>query len=82
LEKERKIPYDEAERMAECFNCPYIETSAKADVSSENNVDTAFELALIQLFKKEKKLRDSNLASICKRAERAQVSDDSCCNLF
>jgi flagellar basal body P-ring protein FlgI len=38
--------YTEAERIADALNCPYIETSAKADLSS-NNVDKAFELAII-----------------------------------
>jgi hypothetical protein len=42
----RKVDYTEAERIADALNCPYIETSAKADLSS-NNVDKAFELAII-----------------------------------
>jgi hypothetical protein len=56
--------------MADCFNCPYIETSSKADISSDNNVDTVFELALTSLFKKEKKIRDESRSILIKRQER------------
>jgi GTPase SAR1 family protein len=33
LEKQRVINFDEAEKMADCFNCPYIEASAKQSIS-------------------------------------------------
>jgi len=76
------VEYGEAERMADCFNCPYIETSSKESIGTDNNVDTVFELVLTQLFKKEKKIRDESKSILIKKYERVQVSDDSCCTIF
>jgi GTPase SAR1 family protein len=64
------VSYDDAERMADCFNSPYIETSSKDSISSDNNVDTVFELVLTQLFKKEKKIRDESKSILIKKYER------------
>ena len=47
LASERKVDYTEAERIADALNCPYIETSAKAEAGTGGNVDKAFELAII-----------------------------------
>lgn len=55
LREARQIEYTDGERTAEAFSAPYTECSAKLN----KGVEEVFELILIQLFKKEKKKRDS-----------------------
>ena len=54
LKSERQIDYTDGERTAEGFQAPYIECSAKEN----HQVQEVFNLALIELFKKEKRARD------------------------
>ena len=47
IDQQREIPYQDGERLAEKFQAPYIECSAKDDV----NVEAVFDLVLTQIFK-------------------------------
>jgi hypothetical protein len=47
LEKSRVIDYEDAERIADAFKCPYIEISSKDNPTVDNNVDNVFEVLLI-----------------------------------
>ena len=82
LEKQRAIDYEDAERIADAFKCPYIEVSSKDDPTIDNNVDNVFELLLVQLFKKEKVLSKDMNEVKNKALQRTQTTDDSCCTLF
>jgi len=70
LEAERVVSYEEGQKIADSFSCPFIETSARIPV----NTDEAFLFLTLEVYNKQKKLEEKRMLAAASAASSSSSS--------